>query len=447
MHPHSAASSAHPAPARHLSAELLRRYIAGDIPPAQQHAIEAHTLECQQCADILEGLSQTDAATTDQALTELHQRLQARVGAGAVGRPMGSMWLQAAAAILVLVIAGTFFWMRPQPRPESASVPAPATTSPTILPKAAEIPAPPVVAQAREEKEIIQPVSRPVDKVKAKVRPTRYVRTMRAKLRNVPTAPVASPRQQVAAANPKPDSAGFAPKAADSGTAARQTTEKAPIASSPDTRKPDSVARPARHIRGRLTDGPTGKALPGVVVQATGTTVRNTTNADGSFDLLVPAGVESLTFMSAGYRDAERILGPDSTLDLAMTPLTSATPGAVVPEGRGRATKMPTIPNIAPMPAGGFAAFNEYVEREIRYPEKDPPGSTYSAKIIVKLRFTVGADGSLQDIKVAEHLTDEHDAEAIRLLKEGPTWYPAVVNGQRIAHKAQVNIIFRFDNR
>ena len=37
--------------------------------------------------------------------------------------------------------------------------------------------------------------------------------------------------------------------------------------------------------------------------------------------------------------------------------------------------------------------------------------------------------------------------EAIRLLKEGPAWYPAVVNGKRVAHKAQVSVIFRFDNR
>lgn len=456
MHPHSSASSATPAANWHLPVELLRRYVAGDLPSAEQHAIEAHTLACPQCADILDGLSQTDAATTDRALTELHQRLQARVGRGAAGRPMSEVWWQAAAAILVLVIAGTFFWMRPHQQPAASSPAQQAvvtrTPSATPQPEAATPAATPPPA-AKKIIAVVQPASKPVAQPKIKARRTRYVATMRNKWRNVPPAPApSSGKASAATTKPAPDSGQYAAQVApvaapDSAATNTTATGKTPAVSSPETRKPAEAALPARRISGRLTDGPTGKALAGVAVHATGTSVQSKTNEDGRFELLVPAGVASLTFMAAGYRDNERILGPDSTLALTMTPLTTAAPSTVVPEGRGRDAKMPTIPDIAPTPAGGLAAFNQYVEREVRYPEKDPPAGAYSAKVAVKLRFIVAADGSLQDIKVVEPLSDEYDAEAIRLLKEGPAWYPAVVNGKRIAHKAQVSVIFRFDNR
>ncbi|ALD22165.1 hypothetical protein AM218_14295 [Hymenobacter sp. DG25A] len=438
-----------------MPVELLRRYVAGDLPSAEQHTIEAHTLACTQCADILEGLSQTDAATTDRALTELHQRLQARVGSGAAGRPIGGMWWQAAAAILVLVIAGTFFWMRPhrQPAASSPAQQAVVTRTPAAAPQpeaAAPVTTPAPLA-AKKIVAVVQPVSKPVAQKKTKARRTRYVATMRNKWRNVPPAPAAGAgKASLATTKPSPDSGQYAAQVAplsamDSAAATTTAAGKAPAVSSPETLKP--ATQPARRISGRLTDGPTGKALAGVAVHATGTAVQSKTNEDGRFELLVPAGVSSLTFMAAGYRDNERVLGPDSMLALSMTPLTSTAPSTVVPEGRGRAAKMPTIPDIAPTPAGGLAAFNQYVEREVRYPEKDPPAAAYGAKVAVKLRFIVAADGSLQDIKVVEPLSDEYDAEAIRLLKEGPAWYPAVVNGQRIAHKAQVSVIFRFDNR
>ncbi|AIZ62722.1 hypothetical protein PK28_01740 [Hymenobacter sp. DG25B] len=439
-----------------MPVELLRRYVAGDLPSADQHAIEAHTLVCPPCADILEGLAQTDAVTTDQALAELHQRLQVRVGTGVARRPMGGAWLQAAAAILLLVIAGTFFWTRPHRQPATSSpakqaivTRAPSATSP---PEAAAPTATPAPTLAEEKVvAIVQPVSRPAAQKKEQARRTRYVATMRSKWRNVPPAPGPGARKApVTAAQPAPDSGNYTAQAApiaapDSASTTTTTASKNQAVTAPESRK--TATLPARRISGRLTDGPTGKALAGVAVHATGTTVQSKTNEEGRFELLVPAGVESLTFMAAGYRDNERILGPDSTLALTMTPLTGAGPRTVVPEGRGRDAKMPTIPDMAPTPAGGLAAFNQYVEREVHYPEKDPPAGTYSAKVAVKLRFIVAADGSLQDIKVIEPLSEEYDAEAIRLLKEGPAWYPAVVNGKRIAHKAQVSVIFRFDNR
>jgi anti-sigma factor RsiW len=62
----------------HLPVALLRQYAAGTLAPAAQHRVEAHTLACPRCNDILEGLLQGSTTTTDQALAQLQQRLAPR---------------------------------------------------------------------------------------------------------------------------------------------------------------------------------------------------------------------------------------------------------------------------------------------------------------------------------------------------------------------------------
>ncbi len=130
----------------HLPAMLLRQYAAGTLAPAAQHRVEAHTLACPRCADILAGLQQTTAATTDQALAKLQQRLRQRVQQQAAParydrEERRNRWLipqlAAAAALLLGLVAGG--WWAWQQRHTSATiatttgapvVPAPATPPP-----------------------------------------------------------------------------------------------------------------------------------------------------------------------------------------------------------------------------------------------------------------------------------------------------------------------------
>ena len=122
----------------HLPATLLRQYAAGTLALAAQHRVEAHTLACPRCADILAGLQQTTPATTDQALAQLQQRLRQRVQQQAAparhDREERRNWwlipqLAAAAALLLgLVASGWWAW---QQRHSSAQV-ATTTTAPVV---------------------------------------------------------------------------------------------------------------------------------------------------------------------------------------------------------------------------------------------------------------------------------------------------------------------------
>ncbi|QKG58047.1 energy transducer TonB [Hymenobacter sp. BRD128] len=140
----------------HLPVALLRQYAAGTLAPAAQHRVEAHTLACPRCADILEGLLQTPPTTTDQALARLQQRLRQRVQQQAaparqVALPRRHRWLApqlaaAAALLLGLVAGGWWAWQQrqhapapvvvaaPSPRPvEPAAAPAPAGPAPVAV--------------------------------------------------------------------------------------------------------------------------------------------------------------------------------------------------------------------------------------------------------------------------------------------------------------------------
>jgi len=125
----------------HLPVALLRQYAAGTLAPAAQHRVEAHTLACPRCADILEGLLQTPPATTDQALAQLQQRLRQRVQQQAATarqppRARQHRWLApqlaaAAALLLGLVAGGWWAWQQRQmPAPPAQAVSASAAARP-----------------------------------------------------------------------------------------------------------------------------------------------------------------------------------------------------------------------------------------------------------------------------------------------------------------------------
>ena len=110
-------------PGGHLPVALLRQYVAGTLAPADQHRVEAHTLDCERCAEVLEGLEMTDATTTDHSLADLQSRLRTRV-AQDTGRKTAAdwPWLQMAGALLLL-IASLVGWRLNQAKTEAQSEP------------------------------------------------------------------------------------------------------------------------------------------------------------------------------------------------------------------------------------------------------------------------------------------------------------------------------------
>jgi membrane associated rhomboid family serine protease/antitoxin component YwqK of YwqJK toxin-antitoxin module len=80
--------------------------------------------------------------------------------------------------------------------------------------------------------------------------------------------------------------------------------------------------------------------------------------------------------------------------------------------------------SLFPYPVMGIEKYRKQIEQKLQYPS----GETKHG--VAKIIFTVGVDGSLWDFAVLQSVSPRCDAEAIRLIKEGPPWRPALLHGQ-----------------
>jgi hypothetical protein len=90
-------------------------------------------------------------------------------------------------------------------------------------------------------------------------------------------------------------------------------------------------------------------------------------------------------------------------------------------------------------PPGGYKAFRDYIEENMVFPEGYTPGE----REIVVLNCTVTSSGSMSDIIPLKSPGESYTMEAIRLLQQGPTWKPAVLNGSAIEEEIRIRIIFK----
>ena len=59
------------------------------------------------------------------------------------------------------------------------------------------------------------------------------------------------------------------------------------------------------------------------------------------------------------------------------------------------------------------------------------------------MKFVVTPNGQISRLEVLKSLGEDFDREAIRLLKEGPVWEPAVENGSNVEKEVTIKIRFR----
>lgn len=462
-------------PARHLPAGLLRRYVAGELSAAQEHAVEAHTLECEQCAEVLEGLEMQPAAVTDASVHELRQRLHARVAELATeNTPAPALvpmwWRPLAAAAMLLLTLGAVVWLvlRPTARPEIAvrSAPAVETVRPANTPatgfdgagaptESAELAAPKPTADVAA----VAPPTRPADPLRTP--PMRS--SSDALLASEPVAAematadateskvLAGPKAAGNAAEDNADaaSASYAATAAAPATnqlaktrragklsEAAQTLRAAGVAAAPAA---GSATEDIRTVRGRVVDS-NGQPVPGATVTIHGASNGLSTNLDGSFEINISKSISEISVSSLGYRTLTHVLPPsDSALILTLGPNRKAPSEVMV-----RREAPPGLPSLGPLPAGGYAAFQQYLRDSLDYPIE---ARTKRLEGYVRLQFVVGVDGKLTDIKVVSKLSPECDEEAIRLLKEGPAWFSGVQNNRRTARKVELKVPFFLEKR
>ena len=91
-------------------------------------------------------------------------------------------------------------------------------------------------------------------------------------------------------------------------------------------------------------------------------------------------------------------------------------------------------------PLGGFDLYDTYLLRNLRY----PTSVENQQREVVRLKFMVPVSGNPDKFTIIK-APDNKDfqIEAIRLVKEGPRWSPAVENGVPVEHEVSLRIIFK----
>ena len=393
------------APGPHPATAELRAYAAGTLPAADEHRIEAHTLDCERCAELLDGFSMSDAATTDHALAELRTRLQARVGHDLTepvplpaSRPL---WPRVAAAVALLGAVGAGIWGWEQ---QPAQAPAVATTTVPAAAPAAETPpaAPPAATDASTARAATQQptaVATPAT-APAPSRPAEYAANRPASPRSLRRPALRPPAPATAILADQADT----PAAADGWAATATSPPPGQVAAAPAAAA--SVAEAA---------------------------------ADES------EAKEVLVAAPARAKKASPVSATDSSVaspQLAVTSRFSIKAKAAESAALVRVTDkpMPTVPTIAPAPVSGTPALRNYLFREAA--KFEPAEGERRLNGSVRLRFIVGADGKLNNLQVVRSLRADYDEEALRLVCEGPAWRPGIANGRRADLPMEVTVTF-----
>lgn len=354
----------------HLPASLLRQYAAGTLAPAAQHRVEAHTLACPRCADILAGLQQTPPATTNQALAQLQQRLRQRVQAQAAParydrEEQRNRWLipqlaAAAALLLGLVAGGWWAWQQRHLHTEVAEVATevvPLIPAPATVPRALKAPA---------------AASAPA----AQLRPATQQLAMSTLARAARPAAAGRPARYAAA-----------PPLAAADTAAPQPTAARPVTA--------------------LSEVAATRATPA---------------ASAAPPVAAPAPTDSVGI--AGRVAGVAVRKQTTTYDAYAAPL----------------ARMPAAPKLPPAPVGGYSALREKLRREATEFKPEAPEQPLSGT--VQLRLIIGADGKIQQTKVLRGLRTDYDAEAQRLVCDGPGWIPGISGGKRAPLEIDIAVPF-----
>ena len=133
------------------------------------------------------------------------------------------------------------------------------------------------------------------------------------------------------------------------------------------------------------------------------------------------------TVDAAAKKEAEAVdVAAEGRKEAVAAPAAAAVTGAAAPDN-------PTLPD------GGWIKYRGWVSQNIRYPE----GITPVVRQEVMVSFRVRADSTLTDIKVVRSPGEPFTREVFRLLHEGPRWLPARIGGNAAGKEVTLMFVFK----
>jgi len=201
-----------------------------------------------------------------------------------------------------------------------------------------------------------------------------------------------------------------------------------------------------RIVAGKVTSSDDGSPVPGVSILIPNTTMGFVTDSEGNYSITIPDSAKQLAFSFIGLQTQQVNLGNESTIDVQM-PADVTQLSEVVVVGYGNAKKdddQEEKPIKLANPFGGRRAYNKYLDKNLKYPEKALENKVEGK---VTVQFIVDLTGNLKDFAVIRGIGYGCDEEVIRLVKEGPRWNPTLQADTPIESTVRVRLRFRLPKK
>ncbi len=401
---------------KHFGIDILLDYRDGKLSERQNHEVERHLLNCPICEEALEGLEHYPGSKSFvRDVDALKDRVRNRTAGARLRRNM-KQWSVAAAVLLLFSLGGYFLVTgtgvgnegqlaekkQEQPKEPSKSEAISETAVDTAseqMEKAAESLATPEVSVDVADEQNIE-----INKEKPPVAEPEYLAE----------TPVEKDEEIVL-----------------------EATEAEPVEVAPATAVSERAVTSEKKAISGVVKSVSGEPVPFVNVQVEGEGYGVMTDESGHFKAEVSEGDHRLIFSTIGMQPETLLAESGDTVAVVLSE-TSIALNAVTVAKSDKSTRN-KVNTTEPEPAGGFRKWDKYVRSNLRYPEA---ASKEGVSGTVEVEFWVHEDGSVTDIRVVKGLGYGCDAEAIRLVREGPKWKPGKTNGEPVTMKRTVRIEF-----
>ena len=101
-----------------------------------------------------------------------------------------------------------------------------------------------------------------------------------------------------------------------------------------------------------------------------------------------------------------------------------------------------TVVDEVATPEGGITAYYAYISNHLKYPAQ---ARRTGVEGKVFLEFVIQKDGSVTDVTVREGIGAGCDSAAVEVITRAPKWTPAKNDGEIVAMKMVLPIIFKLE--
>ncbi len=471
---------------KQYTAADIQQYLDGRMNAAEMHAMEKAALEDPFLADAIEGIElakkEYNNDTINNDLVQLRNQIAEKSNAGKVRAIASFRWWRVAAAAIVLIVFGAVtytFWLKDESKQKLIVVNEnkPATIEPSAAPSnkaitqetdtfnkdisrlEEKIKSPGIEAEKKSAGELDKstkqeiasappvaikednpPVSVPTKIVEAKEISAAVQNKDRSKKDTIDTDTVLARNQNFIEYETQKKSTVTDDELA--GIVTEKKSKDKTVVAGYGTKKASPVTgnTTLNYFNGRVTDN-NNRPIANATVQLANTRNGYVTDQNGNFRIPSTDSSVNVTITGVGFGVQNIQLRNDLAINhVQLQPSSAALSEVVVTKPNARReksnykTKYPSVLIQDAEPANGWIEYDKYIESNKRINPDDP--NAKSGEVVVS--FQVNRKSELSDFKIEQRLSVAQDAEAIRLIKEGPSW--RLLKGK----KARIIVIIRF---